>query len=209
MLETTELSFHYPAGPSFRFAPMTCQSGQTLLISGASGVGKTTLLHLLGGLIVPHKGQISINRVSLTTLPERERDRFRGAHIGIVFQKMHFISSLHLLDNLLLASWLGRGKKEEQKAKKLLSSLGLEGKERDRIATLSQGQLQRVAIARALMNEPTLLLADEPTSGLDDENTEKVIELLITSAKDYNAALIVVTHDKRIAPAFDQKIVLT
>jgi putative ABC transport system ATP-binding protein len=208
MLETTELGFRYPGGSEFAFSPMRCTAGETLLVSGASGVGKTTLLHLLGGLLSPTSGDIYLNQTNLTTLNERQRDAFRGANIGMVFQKMHFIASLNVIDNLLLASWLGRGKKDLMKAEKLLDMLGLLEKKYSTISALSQGQLQRIAIARALMNQPLLLLADEPTSSLDNVHADIVIQLLLECAKEYHAALLVVTHDSRIAPFFDQKIML-
>jgi len=185
-----------------------CEAGSTILITGDSGKGKTTYLHILGGLLQPTTGTIEINKENMLALSEKKLDKFRGKNIGIVLQKSHFVSALTVLENLEMASWLATGKKNSVRAKKLLEQLDVANQANKLPSQLSIGQQQRVSIARALMNEPKVLLADEPTSSLDDKNAEKVIELLTSLSKEYKAALVIVTHDSRIKEKFINKITL-
>jgi putative ABC transport system ATP-binding protein len=185
-----------------------CEAGNTILITGDSGKGKTTYLHILGGLLQSTTGTIEINKENMLALSEKKLDKFRGKNIGIVFQKSHFVSALTVLENLEMASWLATGKKNSVRAKRLLEQLDVANQANKLPSQLSIGQQQRVSIARALMNEPKVLLADEPTSSLDDKNAEKVIELLTSLSKEYKAALVIVTHDSRIKEKFFNKITL-
>lgn len=206
MIHTKDLTFSFNEKTTFAFPDITNEASQTLLITGNSGKGKTTLLHLLGGLLRPKSGSISIEDTSISSLSEKELDRFRGRNIGLVLQQSHFVASLNVLENVVLASWLATGKKATEKAKSLLKQLDLEDQMYKLPSNLSVGQQQRVSIARALINEPKLLLADEPTSSLDDENAFKVADLLATLSKEYNAALIIVTHDQRLKDKFSNQL---
>jgi putative ABC transport system ATP-binding protein len=208
MIESKNLMFSYPGLP-FHFPDITCAKGEVLLVTGSSGKGKTTLLHLLGGLQKPTMGSISIDDTIITNLSTAQLDQFRGTHIGIVFQQPHFIASLNILQNLELAPSLANQKVDTGKAKLLLEQLGIADQTFKKPAQLSQGQLQRATIARALMNQPALLLADEPTSSLDDANCATVANLLATQAAHNNAALIIVTHDLRLKQLFHQTIELS
>ncbi|WP_396209053.1 ABC transporter ATP-binding protein [Flavobacterium sp.] len=208
MISTKNLRFSYSKDKEFIFPDLYCEAGSTLLITGDSGKGKTTYLHILAGLLQPKAGQIIINKTDLVSLSEKATDAFRGKNIGLVFQKSYFIAALTVLENLEMSSWLATGKKHSKRAKKLLTQLGIENQATKLPAQLSIGQQQRVSIARALMNEPKVLLADEPTSSLDDKNAEKVIDLLTSLSKEYNAALLIVTHDNRIKEKFINKITL-
>lgn len=192
----------------FVFPDLYCEAGNTILITGDSGKGKTTYLHILAGLLRPKSGEITIDTTNVLALSEKETDNFRGKNIGVVFQKSYFIAALTVLENLEMASWLATGKKNTNRAKKLLQQLDIENQASKLPSQLSIGQQQRVSIARALMNEPKVLLADEPTSSLDDKNAEKVIELLTFLSKEYKAALLIVTHDSRIKEKFTNKITL-
>lgn len=185
-----------------------CQAGNTLLVTGNSGKGKTTYLHILAGLLKPTSGQVTIDNIDVTKLSEQKIDAFRGKNIGVVFQKSHFIASLTVLENLEMASWLATGKKHTKRAKNLLEKLDVLDQATKLVSQLSVGQQQRVSIARALMNKPKVLLADEPTSSLDDKNAEKVIDLLENLAKEYQAALLIVTHDSRIKQRFTNQITM-
>ena len=209
MISTQNIQFAYHAAAVFRFPDLVCAAGETLLVTGASGTGKTTLLHLLGGLLQPESGNIRVRDTNLAQLSGRALDRFRGSHIGIVFQQAHFVAALSVLDNLLLAGWLSQGKKDPARAKNLLERLGIVEQSAKKPAQLSIGQQQRAAIARALMSAPTLLLADEPTSSLDDPNAQIVADLLREQARQSGAALIIVTHDQRLKQLFHQQIELT
>ena len=185
-----------------------CQAGSTILVTGNSGKGKTTYLHILAGLLKPNSGEIVIDNKEITHLKGSKADKFRGKNIGVVFQKSHFIASLSVLENLEMASWLATGKKHKVRAKELLQKLDIAEQAHKLPSQLSVGQQQRVSIARALMNEPKVLLADEPTSSLDDKNADNVIELLETLSKEYKTALIIVTHDSRIKQKFTNQITM-
>lgn len=208
MISTKNLLFSYTKDQEFIFPDLYCEAGSTLLITGDSGKGKTTYLHLLAGLLQPKSGEIIIDNTDLVSLSEKKTDRYRGKNIGVVFQKSYFIAALTVLENLQMASWLATGKKHTKRAKRLLEQLGIENQASKLPSQLSIGQQQRVSIARALMNEPKVLLADEPTSSLDDKNAEKVIDLLTSLSKEYKAALLIVTHDSRIKEKFINKITL-
>jgi putative ABC transport system ATP-binding protein len=178
------------------------------LVTGNSGKGKTTYLHILAGMLQPNSGEILIDNTVFTNLKGSKADKFRGKNIGVVFQKSHFIASLSVLENLEMASWLATGKKHTKRAKELLNKLDILEQAHKQPSQLSVGQQQRVSIARALMNEPKVLLADEPTSSLDDKNADNVIELLESLSKEYKAALIIVTHDSRIKAKFTNQITM-
>lgn len=208
MIRTQDVVFQYNSETKFQFENLQCKSGETLLITGASGKGKTTLLHLLGGLLKPTSGSVFIDNVDICSLSPKRLDHFRGQHIGLILQKAHFIASLTVLENIELASWLTDSTKKREKAKELLLLLGLEHYASKLTSQLSVGQQQRVSIARALINEPQLLLADEPTSSLDDENEQIVANLLADLSQKYNAALIIVTHDQRLKERFKTSIAL-
>lgn len=208
MISTKNLRFSYSKDQEFIFPDLYCEAGSTLLITGDSGKGKTTYLHILAGLLQPKSGEIIIDNTDLVSLSEKKTDKFRGKNIGVVFQKSYFIAALTILENLEMASWLSTGKKHTKRAKRLLEQLGIENQAEKLPSQLSIGQQQRVSIARALMNEPKVLLADEPTSSLDDKNAEKVIDLLTSLSKEYKAALLIVTHDSRIKEKFINKITL-
>ncbi|HCQ14292.1 ABC transporter ATP-binding protein [Flavobacterium sp.] len=206
MLQTKNITFFYNKETQFTFPELKCNASDTLLITGNSGKGKTTLLHLLAGLLRPKNGEISIENIDISLLSEKKLDQFRGKNIGLILQQSHFIASMTVLENIVLASWLATGKQAVQKAEKLLSELDLDNQKHKLPSQLSIGQQQRVSIARALINEPKLLLADEPTSSLDDENAFKVADLLEKLSKEYNAALVIVTHDSRLKNKFSNQI---
>ncbi len=206
MLTTKELRFSFENKIDFHFPDLYCEAEDTLLITGISGKGKTTLLHLLGGLLRPQSGSVFIDDENITTLSSKKLDEFRGRHIGIVLQKSYFVEALSVLDNVVLASWLATGQKAVEKAVELLQQLDLGEQLHKLPSRLSIGQQQRVSIARALINEPKLILADEPTSSLDDINTEKVAFMLSELARKYHAALLIVTHDQRLKKHFNNQI---
>ncbi len=178
------------------------------MISGNSGCGKTTLLHLVGTLIRSQKGEIWIEQDNLSRMKQADLDEFRGNSIGIVFQKPHLISSLTVKENLVLAQRLGRKKTDIKGIEEIMDKLEILGLRDRKIHQISQGQSQRVSIARAVLNKPKLLLADEPTASLDDENCNKVIDLLVSQAALSGSTLIVATHDHRMQNVFKNKLEL-
>lgn len=209
MIQTKNLAFSYQGKVNFNFPDITLNNDEALLITGGSGKGKTTLLHLLGGLLKPQSGSILIGDKNIENLSDKNLDQFRGENIGLILQQSHFVAAFSVLENVVLASWLATGKKAEEKAKSLLAELGLSDQINKLTSHLSIGQQQRVSIARALINEPKLLLADEPTSSLDDENAFKVADLLSQLSKEYKASLIIVTHDQRLKDRFSNQIILS
>jgi lipoprotein-releasing system ATP-binding protein len=208
MIATQQLSYSYPSGKELIFPDVACSKGEALLITGQSGCGKTTLLHLMGGLLAPTNGQIHIADKNLSALTATERDAFRGKNIGIIFQKMHFIASLNVAQNLELAGWLANIQTSAARMMDLLNELGIADQLHKLPSQLSSGQLQRLAIARAFYNNPQLILADEPTASLDDHNTESVIQLLMHAAKKYQTTLVIVTHDQRLKNYFPNQLSL-
>ncbi len=208
MLTAQSLRFSYPDGVSLTFPEIRCATGEHWLLLGASGSGKTTLLQLLAGLRTPEAGEVRIGDTIVNALPSAKLDRFRGRHIGIVFQQPHFVRSLNVLENLMLAQKLAGRTIDRQKIRRLLDRLGIGSMMKSKTHRLSQGEQQRVAIARALINDPDVVFADEPTSALDDQNTGDVITLLEEQAAQANATLLVVTHDARLKDRFQNQITL-
>lgn len=184
------------------------EKGNHGIILGNSGCGKTTLLHLIGGLMQPASGELLVGDVDLGMISKKKLDRFRGEQIGIVFQKPHLVRSLTVKENLMLSQLLGARKTDARLAEKVLEQLGILELKNRKIHQISQGQAQRVSIGRAVINSPQLLLADEPTASLDDENCERVIELLKSQAEKTGATLIVATHDQRVKSEFLNQLAL-
>lgn len=208
MIDVRGLTFQYPSGPGFTFPDFACAPGEHLLVLGQSGKGKTTLLHLLAGMIRPTAGSIRIQNTDITQLDNRALDKFRGQHIGIIFQTAHFVDSISVLDNLMLSPFLSGKKVALSEAVKALERLNVGHKASDKPASLSVGEQQRCAIARAVFHKPSVILADEPTSALDDQNAEQVIDMLEEQARQTGSALIIVTHDKRLKDRFQKQITL-
>lgn len=204
MITTNGLSYSYDGVHPLQYPDLEIAAGDTALIVGQSGSGKSTLLHLLAGLLKPASGSVLLNNTSIAALKTAQASLFRKEHIGIVFQKTHFVKALSVKDNLLLAAH-GRKRKE---ADLLLESLGIAHLSHRLPATLSHGEQQRAAVARAVINQPSLLLADEPTSSLDDYNAGQVVQLLQQQAAAAGAALVIVTHDFRLKQIISKCILL-
>lgn len=183
--------------------------GEHWLMLGRSGSGKTTLLHLIGGLIRPQQGRVEVAGADLGTLGGSALDRFRGRHIGIVFQQLHLLGTLTVRQNLLLAQFAAGLPQDGQRVADTLAMLDVADRAEAYPDTLSQGQRQRVVIARAVLNRPRVLLADEPTASLDDVRAAQVLSLLTGAAREAGATLVVATHDARIKGAFAHRLDLS
>lgn len=184
--------------------------GELVLLLGASGCGKTTLLSALAALLTPARGSIRLGDVEITTLRGAALAEYRRRTVGIVFQSFNLIPSLNALDNVAVAAWNAgdSGRKGRARAREVLEVLGLSERLRHKPAGLSGGEQQRVAIARALCLDPPLLLADEPTAHLDELQVEGVLRLLRQSARP-GRAVVVATHDDRLLPLADRVLELT
>ena len=208
MLKTVDVAFSYTKESSFNFPNIKLSSSESLLILGKSGIGKTTLLHLLAGILNPENGNIFINDINITSLSNKKLDAFRGKHIGIIFQNTIAVSSLTVYENLQARLYFSGISNQKEAIVSILDQLDLVSVKNQKPNTLSTGQLQRLGIALGVIHNPDIILADEPTSSLDDENCELVIDLLKSQAKKSDANLIIITHDQRIKNSFTNTIVL-
>ena len=206
MIVTKSLEFSYDNNFIFKFPNINLKSTENLLILGNSGIGISTLLHNLAGILRPKSGTINIFNNDISEFSEYELDKFRGENIGIIFQKPHFVNSLTVGENLELAQFLGRNKRGDIKL--TLESLRILDKINKKPKELSHGEKQRVSIAIAIINSPKLILADEPTSSLDDSNCANVINILKEQALKYAAQLVVITHDSRLKKHFKNSLEL-
>ena len=183
---------------ALRGVDLDVPSGAFVVIVGPSGGGKTTLLHLLGGIDRPTAGQIRVNGQTLETASESELTRFRRDHIGFVFQFYNLLPSLNALDNVILPL-LARGwswKKASQSGQAFLERVGLQARWRHMPGELSGGEQQRVAIARALVGEPAVILADEPTGDLDSVTSGEIIQLMVHLNQQLGSTFIIATHNQ-------------
>jgi len=209
MIACKDIQFQYhPESPVLSFPDLACSREGKLLLLGNSGCGKTTLLHLMCGLLHPQQGDVEVQGQKISTLNGPALDRFRGKHFGIVFQQSHFIQSLSVMENLAIPHFLLGEKFPASKAEELLSNLGIAHKAQAKPRALSVGEQQRASIARALIHQPSIVLADEPTSALDDASTAAVIGLLEEQCAQAGAALIVVTHDQRLKSRYSNRVEL-
>lgn len=174
-------------------------SGETVAIIGTSGAGKSTLMGLLAGLDTVSSGEIELLGQPLSQLDDEKRAKIRSESIGFVFQSFLLIPSLTALENVTLPAILRGGGEDINKARQLLLSVGLSGRETHLPSQLSGGEQQRVALARAFMTQPKILFADEPTGNLDEHTAENIIELLFEMNRDHGTTLVLITHDSNLA----------
>lgn len=208
MISTNHLSHHYSGAQRFHFPDINCKPAETLLVVGRSGVGKTTLLHILAGILRPSEGEVIIDGQNLYGQSANVRDGFRGQNIGLVFQKPHFVTALNAKENLILAQKMAGINIDLKRIDNLLFQLNIDGQANSKTYEMSQGEQQRLSIARALVNSPKVILADEPTSALDDDNCSEVVKLLQQQANQVEAALVIVTHDARLKELFANQVTL-
>ena len=184
--------------------------GDTIAITGNSGIGKSTLLHIIGTLDKPDKGKIFFMGKELFSMKDEELACFRNTKIGFVFQFHHLLQGFTATENVMIPCMLNRRKKKEAKesARAILSRVGLEKRLFYRIEDLSGGEQQRVALARALVTNPDILLADEPTGNLDQKNTDEVHALLMDLNKELGMTMVVVTHNAELADLMEKKVTI-
>jgi len=182
------------------------EPGAKVAITGRSGSGKSTFLHLAAGIDEPSRGEISILGSRLSELSDLERTLQRREKIGLVFQFFHLLLHLDVLDNVALPALIAGDQRRdyEPRARELLGRVGLGDRAGETVEKLSGGEMQRVAICRAMLRRPSLLLADEPTGNLDDDTGRRVMELLLRLVEDEASTLVYVTHSRELAALADQ-----
>jgi ABC-type lipoprotein export system ATPase subunit len=181
--------------------------GSYTVLKGPSGSGKTTLLNLIAGIALPTAGHIRVSGTDLVILPEPQRDRFRAAHIGYVFQTFNLLAPFTALENVILAMRFANTipkRAQRQRAIDLLARLGLSTRLSHTPAQLSRGEQQRVAMARALANDPPVLLADEPCASLDAATAQVVLQALHSICRESAKTVLIVAHDTAALEGADQ-----
>lgn len=214
MIECHDLGYSYHDGKVktsvLNSLNLSIGKGESIAILGQSGCGKSTLLNLLGGIDKPTQGKVLLNNIDLTTLTEEKITQLRAQHLGFVYQFHHLLKDFSALDNVAMPLFIRGDNKQAAllAASELLSTIGLKDRLDHRPAELSGGERQRVAIARALITKPNCLLADEPTGNLDAKNAADVLSLMIELNQAQNSALVMVTHDEKIAQKMQRILVL-
>jgi putative ABC transport system ATP-binding protein len=196
---------------ALRGVDITIKRGEIVAIIGPSGSGKSTLMGILGGLDSPTAGRLEIGGVDVTKMGENQLAEIRNEYIGFVFQQFNLMPTLTAIENVALPIQFASKPKfnPRERATELLTTFGLQERLKNRPSQLSGGEQQRVAIARALANDPPLLLGDEPTGALDTENGNLVLDTLFQAQAELGTAIVIVTHDPRVAERADRTLVMT
>ncbi len=211
MLEIRNLlkSYAEPTGNRLQIldiAELDIAQGEQVVLRGESGGGKTTLLHIISGIVTADSGSIRLDGTELTEFSESRRDRIRADKMGYVFQTFNLLPAFTALENVRLGMTFARKKLTAERGKELLKKVGLSDRMHYLPSQLSVGQQQRVAVARALANKPRLLLADEPTANVDPSNQKRIIDLIKEVCREESVAILLVTHSDEIANQFERVV---
>ncbi len=211
MIQLSNIKYSYP-NSDFHLAikSMQIDRGQKTAIIGPSGFGKTTLLNLIAGILLPREGEISVNDEAINILNDQERRNYRVNKIGFVFQDFKLLDYLNVYDNILLPFRINTSLQVNNEIKNsvvdIANSMNIGNKLYKHPSKLSHGERQRVAICRALLNQPQVILADEPTGNLDPENKSHIMNILFKYVQNYQSTLVTVTHDHELLKGFDRVI---
>ena len=210
ILEAKDLVKFYGKGESLVKAvnhiSFSVEAGEFVAIVGTSGSGKTTILNLIGGLVIPDKGKIIIDGQDISGMKPDELTIFRRRKIGFIFQNYNLVTVLNTYKNIVMPVKLDGNKVDEKYIRRITSMLGIEKKLKSYPNQLSGGQQQRVAIARALSAKPAIILADEPTGNLDSKTSQEVMGLLKMTSREFHQTIIMITHNEEIAQLADRII---
>jgi len=210
VLQCENLSKTFDSGPArvevLKNINLNVEQKSRVAIVGASGSGKSTLMHLLGGLDVPNSGKVTVCGEDMSALSDASRGRLRNQSLGFIYQFHHLLPEFTALENVAMPLLLRDGSitDAETQAKEILSKVGLANRVLHKPTELSGGERQRVAIARALVTHPKVILADEPTGNLDSKNAMQVQDEMLELNKELGTAVVIVTHDSRIAESMDE-----
>jgi len=201
MLKAEKLTRTFGDVQVLKGVDLTIQSGEIVSIVGSSGAGKSTLLHILGTLDQPESGSIWINNQEMSALSPKKLAAFRNNYIGFIFQFHHLLPEFDALENVSIPGWIaGKNKTEiKERAKFLLSTLGLSDRIFHKPQELSGGEQQRVAVARSLINSPSIVFADEPTGNLDSKNANELHQLFLQLNQQTGTTFLIVTHNEHLA----------
>ncbi len=214
VLEARRLYKEYPSGTGrlevLCGVDLAVSAGETVAVVGASGAGKSTLLHVLGGLDRPTRGEVILDTWYMSRMSDEELSSLRSRMLGFVFQFHHLLLEFSALENVMLPLRIqGRGEEEaRERARSLLTEVGLAERLEHRPSALSGGEQQRVAVARALVHEPVVVLADEPSGNLDRANSEHLHDLMFELSREKSVAFVVATHDERLAERADRLLAI-
>lgn len=213
MIVAKNIHKHYGEVEILKGVNLHIKKGEIVAIVGPSGAGKTTLLQILGTLDKPLKQQnheLFVDGISIKNLKDKEVSSFRNEHIGFIFQFHQLLPEFTALENVCIPAYIGgKEKKEtENKAKELLSFLGLSHRENHKPSELSGGEQQRVAVARALINNPSVIFADEPSGNLDSTSAKNLHELFFKLRDEYGQTFVLVTHNKDLAAMADRTLTM-
>ncbi|MDY7100708.1 MAG: ABC transporter ATP-binding protein [Actinomycetota bacterium] len=210
VLDARNLAASFGPTVALRDASLIVEPGELVAVMGPSGSGKSTLLHCVAGLIRPEQGEVWFEGFELSAMADAARSHVRLTRMGLVFQFGELVPELSLVENVGLPLWLAGTRRRDafDRARELLDRFDVADLADRRPAEVSGGQQQRVAVARALATRPAILLADEPTGALDTVNAQLVLESLIGAARDEGTAVVLVTHETRLASYCDREVVL-
>ena len=196
--------------PALRGVDLSLVRGDQVVITGTSGSGKSTMLHMIGTLDKPTDGTVLLNGSNTTQMSDQMVSVFRNSTIGFVFQRNNLLPEFSAIENVMMPGLIAGVSRSavEEKASLLLKAVGLSHREQHRPGEMSGGEQQRVAIARALLMDPPIILADEPTGNLDRKTSGAIENLLLQLCKDNNITMVLVTHDLELAKRFEKRVVM-